>query len=73
MYSLSMKTKLLTICLLLFTSQVFAADDLTEKKLYCPYEDKSEILNNHIRTFVFISDNQFFTVFFSNIKFIVNK
>ena len=53
-----MKTTFFTICLLLFSAQVFTAGDLTEKKLYCPYEDKSEILNNHIRTFVFISDNQ---------------
>ena len=35
MYNLSMKTKLLTICLLLFTPQVFASEDLSGTNLFC--------------------------------------
>ena len=48
-----MKTKLLTICLLLVTSQVFASDDLSGKKLSC-YQ------HYYIQTYNF-EDNKNFT------------
>ena len=53
-----MKTKLLTICLLLFTSQVYAQDDLSGKKLYCV---KKLFEGNvfYIKTFNFISSSRF--------------
>ena len=47
-----MKTKLLTICLLLVTSQVFASDDLTGKNIFC---EEAYVY----QTFSFIDDKRF--------------
>ena len=57
-----MKTKLLTICLLLITSKIFASDDLSGKNLFC--EEHNLFVTYSFFFFIRYQTTNYFLIYF---------